>query len=245
MDYFLDCPVDLVSYDSKNRIDYIEVINSVWTEDRVRTFLENNLGMSKNNKIRGRIIKDHNEALFFWSELIEKKLLEYPFSVVHVDSHADLGFHDCSLIYILDELIQCEVEDRIRVMGEEYEIDGRFYNIGIGDYLLFALAYRWISRLIYCGNSNNDSGDVPPQILLTGLPDYDFDKIVKTKIKLQPLNDNSMFDEPEIPFFVIPKVEQVRFKGDFDYVLLAQSPNYTPENADYIMDVFKEYIIPT
>ena len=244
MDYFLDYPVDNIRYDSEQRVDDVRVINSVWSEERVRLFLENNLGLSKNNKIMGRIVKGHNEALFFWKELIERELLDYPFSVVHVDSHADLGIRDESLIFILDDLICWNVENRIRSCGSDCEKDGRFYNIEIGNYLLYALAYRWIEKLVYCGNPNNESGDVPPQILLKGLPSYDFDRIIKSKIKLQPLNEDSLFDEPEIPFKVIPKVEQVSFSGDFDFVLLAQSPNYTPKNADYIMDVFKEFIIP-
>ena len=244
MDYFLDYPINGISYDSEQRVSDDRVIDSVWSEDRVRFFLENNLGMSKNNKIMGRIVKGHNEALFFWKELIEKGMLDYPFSVVHVDSHADLGYREDSLEFFLDELICLSVENRIKICGNDYEKDGRFYNITIGNYLLYALTYRWIDELFYCGNPNNDSGDVPSKILLKRLPSYDFDKIIKTTIKLQPLTENSMFDEPEVPFFVLPKVEQVKFKGDFDFVLLAQSPNYTPENADYIMDVFKEYIIP-
>ena len=48
--------------------------------------------------------------------------------------------------------------------------------------------------------------------------------------------------EPEVPFTIIPTIEGVNYNGDFDFVLLAQSPNYTPESADFIMDVFREYI---
>lgn len=29
----------------------------------------------------------------------------------------------------------------------------------IGDYLLFAIAYRWISKLTYCANPNGDKND--------------------------------------------------------------------------------------
>ena len=50
------------------------------------------------------------------------------------------------------------------------------------------------------------------------------------------------FDEPRIPLVIIPNIEEVHFDGMFDFASIAQSPNYTPENADYILDVFREYI---
>ena len=48
--------------------------------------------------------------------------------------------------------------------------------------------------------------------------------------------------DPEIPFTIIPTVEDVRYEGDFDFVVMAQSPNYTPASADFIMEIFREYI---
>lgn len=48
--------------------------------------------------------------------------------------------------------------------------------------------------------------------------------------------------ENEIPFTMIPTLKDVDYAGDFDFVSLAQSPNYTPQNADFIMDIFREYI---
>ena len=54
-----------------------------------KDFFENNLGLSKNNKIPGRVVVGHNESLFFWEELLEQGKLTDPFEVVHVDSHAD------------------------------------------------------------------------------------------------------------------------------------------------------------
>ena len=48
--------------------------------------------------------------------------------------------------------------------------------------------------------------------------------------------------EPEVPLLIIPNVEDVHYNGDFDFAVLAQSPNYTPASADFIMDIFREYI---
>lgn len=49
--------------------------------------------------------------------------------------------------------------------------------------------------------------------------------------------------EPEVPFLIIPTIEDVHFNGDFDFAVLAQSPNYTPSSADFIIDIFREYIL--
>lgn len=49
--------------------------------------------------------------------------------------------------------------------------------------------------------------------------------------------------EPEVPFTIIPSIEDVHFNGDFDFAVLAQSPNYTPQSADFIMDIFRDYIV--
>ena len=61
--------------------------------------------------------------------------------------------------------------------------------------------------------------------------------------KVEKYIENSQ-KEPTVPFWIIPTIEDVRYRGsDFDFVLMAQSPNYTPASADYIVGVFKEYII--
>lgn len=40
----------------------------------------------------------------------------------------------------------------------------------------------------------------------------------------------------------IPTVEAVKYNGDFDFIVFAQSPNYTPRSADYIIEVIRDYI---
>ena len=244
MDYFLDHPVSNRNHDNEERVEDEECVKSVWTEERVRYFLENNLGLSKSKQIPGRIVKGHDEALFFWEELIEQGKLQIPFSVVHVDSHADLGCGGLGKIHVLNELITWPIELRLRNCHEEYELNGNFLKIDIGDYLLFAIAYRWISDLTYCGNPNGDSGDIPKDILLKAIPDYYFNNPIKTTIKLRPkdIEARKTVDEPMVPFVIYPKIDQVHYKGNFDFALLAQSPNYTPAEADFIMDIFREYI---
>ena len=227
LDYFLDMPVHDVDYSSNKRVVDSECIKSVWSEERVRAFLENNLGLSKKHKVEGRLLKGHDEALYFWGDLLEAKKLVAPFSVVHVDSHADLSFGD------------------IPRYCKDCEFDGRYYNIGIGNYLLYALAFRWISDLSYCANPNCDAGDIPKEILTKRIPECLIEPY-SLHIKLCHTDECCTYkkpQEPKIPLQIIPKIEQVQNDKQFDFISVAQSPNYTPKNADYILDIVKEYIV--
>lgn len=245
LDYFLDMPVHDVDYSSNKRVVDSECIKSVWSEERVRAFLENNLGLSKKHKVEGHLLKGHDEALYFWGDLLEAKKLVAPFSVVHVDSHADLSFGDITKDFVLNDLIFWKPEYRIPRYCKDCEFDGRYYNIGIGNYLLYALAFRWISDLSYCANPNCDAGDIPKEILTKRIPEC-LTEPYSLHIKLCPTDEcctSKKPQEPKIPLQIISKIEQVQNDKQFDFISVAQSPNYTPKNADYILDIVKEYIV--
>ena len=106
MDYFMKYVATFIGESETDRLPEDDYGDYVWTEREVRDFLENNLGLSKGNKIRGRVVAGHNESLFFWRELIEKGELTTPFDVIHVDSHADLGLGYRSWAHILDYLLK-------------------------------------------------------------------------------------------------------------------------------------------
>lgn len=197
------------------------------------------MGLSKENKIKGRIIKNHNEALDFWQELITKNELEIGFQVVHVDSHADLGLGCMEYKYVRDELIHIPFGKR--EMSEENS-----HRINIGNYLLFALAYRWISNIVYCSNPKGQTGDIPEKLILGKAPYNELEEIVQLNLQLrssEEIEARKRSKEPEVPLWIFPQIDHVKFEGDFDYITVAQSPNYTPQNADYILDIIKEYMI--
>ena len=68
MDYFMT-EIASTPFSCEERLDEEYYGDSVWTEEEVRQFLEQNLRLSKNHKIPGRIVTGHNEALIFWKEL--------------------------------------------------------------------------------------------------------------------------------------------------------------------------------
>ena len=111
MDYFMTKIATDIAESSNERLNEMDYGNSVWPDNYIRRFLEENLGLSKTNKIKGRIVQNHNESLVFWKELIYKGKLDTPFEVIHVDSHADLGLGYSSWLYILNTLLQYPVEE--------------------------------------------------------------------------------------------------------------------------------------
>mgnify|MGYP003297865453 CR=1 FL=1 len=256
LDYFMT-NIAHTPFSSTERLDEECYGDSVWPIEKVRQFLENNLGLSKEHKIPGRIVCGHNEALFFWEELIESGKLSDPFDVVHVDSHADLGLGSHSGSFLQSMFLTLPVETRRRI--RDYEFNDRIEEINIGDYLLWAIAYRMISSITYCANPNGPKDDYLWDTLKDFQEDHIWDKPVKNYLQLKynakmdmPRYDsnevykkkylNEAIKDPEVELLIIPTIDGVKFCGDFDYAVFAQSPNYTPASADYIMDVFREYI---
>ncbi len=256
MDYFMT-EIAHTPFSSMERLDEGYYGSSVWPADKVRQFLEENLGLSKEHKIPGRVVCGHNESLFFWEELIKSGKLIEPFDVIHVDSHADLGLGDPSGDFLQSMFLSLPIATRRRI--RDYEFNNQIKGISIGDYLLWAIAYRMISSITYCANPNGDKNDYLWDTLKDFQEEYIWDKPVKNYIQLKYNREMEMprynssdnykkrylqgaIKDPEVELLIIPSVEDVRFYGDFDYAVLAQSPNYTPESADFIMDIFREYI---
>lgn len=247
MDYFLkEIPI-MISGNSTVRIsddDY-----PVWSKDEVIDFFENRLGLSKEIKIKGKIVTHHNEALYHWRKLIQECRLSVPFEVVHIDSHADLGLGYPSWVFILDSLLSVSVEERIKI--ENYrDIFEKYYEPSIGDYLLFALAFRWISKLVYVCNPADMGNDYVWMILKDGIEPNDKIQLAYNKemkaVEIASKTEKyyaTAYREPEVDFEIVRRVEDVSYNGDFDYIIFCVSPNYTPAAADFIIEIMREYIM--
>ena len=255
MDYFMEHIASFISFNTSERLDEDGYGDTVWSEERVRDFLENNLGLSKNNKIPGRVVVGHNESLFFWEELLEQGKLTDPFEVVHVDSHADLGLGCSSSDFLQSAFLTLPVETRRRIRDDDEGV-----GISIGDYLLWAVAYKMVSKITDCANPNGDKNDYVWDTLKDFKENMIGDKPISNYIQLKynsqmewpKYNASNEYKkkymlgaikDPEVELKIIPTIEDVKFQGDFDYAVIAQSPNYTPASADFILDVFREYIV--
>lgn len=232
LDFFLE--QDLVPRNKSGRLP--DNNYKPWSVEDVKNFLDNDCGL-KGKRISGRIVVNHQEALLFWEELVSSGTLRYPFEVVHVDSHADMGqgFQVDALYYISNQLLHLPVDRRMMY-------DKSLLNEG--NYIAFALALRLISQLTYITHPMHYDDIVPLY-----MRDYD-SKSDKIEMKaMHNLNTNQFINwkfnvvsiEPTVPLLRIPYTE-FRDNGNFDFFVLSQSPHYTPKSADKLIPIISAYI---
>lgn len=230
LDFFLDEIAHWIT--GNKRLDGIDFVP--WTEAQVRVFLENSCGLSINTPCNGRVVTHHDEAFYFWRELIEKGLLKIPFEIVHIDAHSDTGLGDLGWSYIMGTLLHQEPKDR-------YYPD----YLGPGNYLAYALACRWVYNLKFILHPKwsddllwNHLKDYTREIGYFQLKKYNPNDLDPDKLR----NTVPLSLEPEVPYETIPYAKYVE-QNMFDYVVLSHSPNYTPETADKLIQVIKEYLV--
>lgn len=202
-----------------------------YTECEVRRFLEQSCGLSKHNPVRGRIFDTHDKALLMWSELIAAGELEQPFSVTHVDAHSDLGIGRPGPGYVLNNVIAMNLETR-RQIQKYYDMK----KLDEANYLLFALAFRWIGELVNVRNPKSRA-DIPKEII----------NAERNALRLSSFASRFMESvngaEPEIPYSEYADYTEYRSDGKFDFASLAISPRYSPAEADFLADITAEYFV--
>lgn len=238
MDFYLD----KIAYwiDDNKRLDDTEY--TPWSEKEFRLFLENRCLLSLENPIKGRIITNHHEAFFFWDELINKRYINTPFSVTHVDAHSDTGIGDSGYVYLMGELMNYPIDKRRTELNTG--------KVLLGNYLSYALACGWIKDIDFILHELWDN-----DIFSLYLKNFDinernfelkgYNKSIDIGLMINKIIDGGIkpsIIDSEIPFNLIPW-QSFEAKDNFDYLIFCQSPGYTTVNADYMLDVIKDYII--
>lgn len=209
-----------------------------WAKTTLTSFLENRCLLSTQNRLKGRTVKHHHQAFFFWRKLILTKEIEIPFEVVHLDAHSDIGVADWSWIYVTSELLHKPLEERI--FPDESLLKG----INEANYLAFALACRWIKKLTFVIHPKwkND-------LIEVYFKDFDFDS---NSIQLKKFDQKVLFEksfdidpsstemEPEVPVEFIPLIDYKNVHP-FTILTLSHSKEYTPKTSDKLIMVIKRY----
>ncbi len=227
MDFFLSAPCPLAKYGERPD----ESCAEVYSDEEVVRFLEEQCGLSRDHPVRGAIFDTHDKALDFWKARLAEGSLAAPFEVVHVDTHSDLAFGPPGPDYVMNVILSrpTEIRDRIKFYREAVELDE-------ANYLLFALSFRWISRLTYVRNPKSHQ-DVPAQLLNEA-------GNIHLRSFVSRLFEKKNGLEPVIPFEVCDNYREFHEIG-FDFVTMAQSPRYAPRSADRIMNIMRQYLIET
>ena len=225
MDFFLSGPCPLA--EKGERPD--EACADVWSEEEVVRFLEEQCGLSREHPVPGAIFDTHDKALDYWAARLEDESLTAPFEVVHVDTHSDLAFGPPGTNYVLNVVLSRQPQQRaiIDTYRDAVELDE-------ANYLLFALAFRWVSRLAYVRNPKSHQ-DIPRQLL-------DAAGDIHLRSFISQMMESKNGKEPVIPFAVYNDYTQFKQHG-YDFVTMAQSPRYAPASADKIMEIVGRYIV--
>ena len=225
MDFFLTAPCPLAQ--PGKRPD--ESCAAAYSDGEVICFLEEQCGLSRAHPVPGAIFDTHDKALDFWHARLADGSLSAPFEVVHVDTHSDLAFGPPGTNYVLNVVLSRLPQQRaiIDTYRKAVELDE-------ANYLLFALAFRWISHLSYVRNPKSHQ-DIPPQLL-------DGEGRIHLRSFIARMMEGKNGPEPVIPFDVYDDYRQFQKTG-YDFVTLAQSPRYAPASADRIMEIVRQYIV--
>lgn len=197
-------------------------------DEEVVRFLEEQCGLSRERPVPGAIFDTHDKALDFWRARMEEGRLSAPFEVVHVDTHSDLAFGPPGPDFVLKAVLTRAPARRaaIEAYREGIKLDE-------ANYLLFALAFRWISRLTYVRNPRSHA-DIPQRLL-------DEDGNIRLRSDVSALMEAVNGREPVIPFDVYDDYRAFAQTG-YDFVTMAQSPRYAPRSADRVMRLLRPYV---
>ena len=201
-----------------------------WSPAVVRAFLEKDLLLSRDRPIPGRVFLTHDGALGYWKQLMDAGELRPPFHVTHVDAHSDLGIGYPGPAYVLYNVLSLPPRRRL-------ELD-RFYGekkLDEANYLLFAMAARIVGSLDNVRRPFSRD-DVPRQILA---PDGDHIRLPQS---FPELFERANGPEPLIPYREYKEDGSFRAAAPYDFVSLAISPRYAPQEADELIPLFQEYM---
>lgn len=137
LDFFVEGPAHWQVNDNR-RLD--PEGHPVWPIDDALAFLRDRCSLGP--ALPGAVVEHHGELFGCWRAAIEAGVLKPPFSVTHIDAHADLGLEDNGYVYLMTSLLHCDLKDR---SNPKIGPGG----LGDGNYLAFAIACRWISTIDY------------------------------------------------------------------------------------------------
>ena len=83
-------------------------------------------------------------------------ILQPPFHVTHVDAHADLGLGDSGYVYLMTSLLFAPPESRLHPAPPTGKT-----GLTEGNFLLFAIACRWINDLEYVYGEGGGEDELP------------------------------------------------------------------------------------
>ncbi|WP_406816194.1 hypothetical protein [Mycobacterium sp. M23085] len=233
MDIDLDFFVWPVVYRAQGADRPLAKDHSVKPIDEAIDYLRTRCGLSE--RLPGFVTENHSELFGRWREAVGNGLLRPPFHVTHLDAHADLGMGDGGYEYLLTSLLFEPPEQRLLPMVD------RDRGLTDGNWLLFAIACRWISDLIYVHDTGGGSDELRYVMQNFDLRADNIQLAAMTKSQLDRVRRPAA-GPPNISDFEPPVryqsclAEAFETDGPYDFICLTRSPPYTPNTADPLFD---------
>jgi len=207
-----------------------------WTPEEVAAFLETRCGLTAACRLNGHRVETHDGVFDRWRELISAGDLEWPFDVVHVDAHADLSMGNGGWHYVCTELLHLEPHERWEPRRTPPS------GLSEANYLLFAVASRWVRALTYVFHPDLSTHDgLPPDLLSVLFRDHDLHSghlelpcfsIGEGCVDLSERGGATpVRREPPVPFEAISG-DAFLCRDSFDFAFLSMSPRYASPAAD-------------
>ncbi len=182
---------------------------------------------------------DHDDAFTALQQWMAAGNLKAPFRLVHVDAHADLGLGDAGYVVIVEDLLLRPPADRAT----------KLRSIGLGNWLAYAIANRWISEVIFLREPDPGLDCELLAHYFCASPDWSI-------LQMRPMNENQYLrinhhnrdefatlptTEPAVRWF---QTGEAGFALDRppDLIFTCQSPEYSPPKADAVFDLVRTFI---
>ena len=204
-----------------------------WEPERVEAFLERQCGLSAAAPAPGAVFETHDGALRFWQARLRDGDAD---AAVSRDARgrAQRPGHRVSGAGLRAQRRAAAARGGAAGPGAVCAL----HELDEANYLLFALAFRWVASL---DNVRNDRSrpDVPPEILLPGRRD-----VIRLSSFPARLMERENGPEPAVPFAVYDDYRTFVAAAPYDFVTLAVSPRYAPAAADALIPVIARYLRP-
>lgn len=225
MDFFQS---EINSFDDDSLIHWNNDNVEIWAEDRFVTFLENQCGLSKKERIKGKIFNFHKETYYTLQNLIGSGIVRPPVSITHIDAHSDMAF-DTSIKYYrflktLNKDNKTDFESKTLFDGKNHEY------INSGNYLVALALNAWVDEITYVYHESTTMLDFSENYIKCTVPrkEFEFDFFGETKIPWTKIH--------------VKSGEEYINNGKYDYICVAISPSYTIKEISMLVDILKDYI---
>jgi len=194
-----------------------------WNVSKVRHFLEGRCFLSHNTPVPGRTVESHDRVIDFWLELIESGGLRVPFEVIHIDAHPDISVRNA--LFLRSGSLYIDPKRRLGMLERE--------QVHSGNYLTFAIAHGWIASLVW----------IPLSKTLKDLPRWPRDvRFDKNRGGDSLATDTSTIEFKSGVLYKILPWYRFKTSGNFDYMALSRSANFTPPESDALVPIIEGYM---